>query len=115
MPRDVATQQTVEILTALKKLGEVLTPAEEAYLQTHSSSSLRAFEEVSSDIGEIRLFEGKTFLQSLFFKNEIFIKKKRISVGLFYPRVLNCAAINVTVSPVSWFSLPQVLDTRTTS
>ena len=65
MPRDVATQQTVEILTALKKLGEVLTPAEEAYLQTHSSSSLRAFEEVSSDIGEKSLFEGKTFLQFL--------------------------------------------------
>ncbi|KAK3785658.1 hypothetical protein RRG08_023912 [Elysia crispata] len=49
--KELAVQQSVEILTALKKLGESLTPAEEAYLQQNSSSSLKAFEKVSSDIG----------------------------------------------------------------
>lgn len=47
---DVATQQSVEILTALKKLGESLTPEEEAYLQNNSSASLKQFEQVSGDL-----------------------------------------------------------------
>ncbi|XP_061163647.1 protein LZIC-like [Saccostrea echinata] len=47
---DVATQQSVEILTALKKLGENLTPEEEAYLQNNSSASLKQFEQVSGDL-----------------------------------------------------------------
>ena len=44
-------------------------------------------------------------------------KKNLISAGLSTPlhQVYNCAAINVSVAPVSWFSLLQVLDTRTTS
>ena len=46
-----ATAQCVEILTALKKLGESLTPEEEIYLQNNSSASLKQFEQVSSDIG----------------------------------------------------------------
>lgn len=48
---DVATQQSVEILTALKKLGESLTPEEESYLQSNSSASLKQFEQVSGDLG----------------------------------------------------------------
>ena len=51
MSKDVATQQMVEILTALRKLGEKLSVEEEAFLQTNSSTSLRQFEEVSSHIG----------------------------------------------------------------
>ena len=53
MTQAVAMQQTVEILTALKKLGETLTPQEEHFLQTNSSSSLKEFEKVSGDIGEL--------------------------------------------------------------
>lgn len=48
---DIATQQSVEILTALKKLGESLTPEEESYLQSNSSASLKQFEQVSGDLG----------------------------------------------------------------
>lgn len=48
---EVATEQSVEILTALKKLGESLTPEEEAYLQSNSSASLKQFEQVSGDLG----------------------------------------------------------------
>lgn len=48
---DVSTQQSVEILTALKKLGESLTPEEESYLQSNSSASLKQFEQVSGDLG----------------------------------------------------------------
>ncbi|XP_022342789.1 protein LZIC-like [Crassostrea virginica] len=47
---EVATEQSVEILTALKKLGESLTPEEEAYLQSNSSASLKQFEQVSGDL-----------------------------------------------------------------
>ncbi|KAK7094150.1 protein LZIC-like [Littorina saxatilis] len=50
MPKEQATQQTVEILTALKKLGDKLTPEEEAFMQANSSSSLKEFEQVSGDL-----------------------------------------------------------------
>ena len=49
---DTATQQTLEILTALKKLGEQLSSNEEQYLMSNSSSNLREFEKVSSEIGK---------------------------------------------------------------
>ncbi|XP_076091503.1 protein LZIC-like isoform X2 [Mytilus galloprovincialis] len=46
----MATAQCVEILTALKKLGESLSPEEEMYLQNNSSASLKQFEQVSGDL-----------------------------------------------------------------
>jgi hypothetical protein len=55
-------------LTALKKLGESLTPEEEMYLQSNSSASLKQFEQVSGDIGN---------------KNNTFIKLQCL-VGLVY-------------------------------
>jgi hypothetical protein len=51
MPKETATQQSVEILTALKKLGEELTPMEIAFLQNNSSTSLKQFEKVTGDLG----------------------------------------------------------------
>ncbi|KAL4221494.1 hypothetical protein ACF0H5_019751 [Mactra antiquata] len=51
IPRSQAVGQSVEILTALKKLGETLTPEEEAYLQANSSASLKQFEKVSDSLG----------------------------------------------------------------
>ena len=48
---EVATLQSVEILTALKKLGENLSVEEESYLQSNSSDSLKEFEAVSGKIG----------------------------------------------------------------
>jgi hypothetical protein len=53
LSKDVAIQQSVEILTALKKLGEGLSPEEEAYLQNNSSASLKQFEQVSGDLGAL--------------------------------------------------------------
>ena len=41
----------VEILTALKKLGEQLTADEMAFLQSNSSDSMKQFEKVTEDIG----------------------------------------------------------------
>ena len=61
--KDAATQQSVEILTALKKLGEQLTAQEEAFLQAHSSTSLRQFEKVSGDIGK---YDHMAFGHTLF-------------------------------------------------
>ena len=52
----MAIAQSVEILTALKKLGEALDPEEEMYLQNNSSASLKQFEQVSSDLGMFRMF-----------------------------------------------------------
>ena len=48
-----ATQQKVEILMALKRLGELLTGDEESFLQSNSSASLKQFDNVSDEIGEI--------------------------------------------------------------
>ena len=55
MARAEALARSVEILTALQKLGEPLSPAEESCLQSHSNTSLRQFEKVSAQIGEIDL------------------------------------------------------------
>lgn len=46
----------MEILTALKKLGDELTPEEENYLQNNSSASLKEFEKVSGSMGKFLEF-----------------------------------------------------------
>uniref|UniRef100_H3AAQ5 Leucine zipper and CTNNBIP1 domain containing n=1 Tax=Latimeria chalumnae TaxID=7897 RepID=H3AAQ5_LATCH len=51
LPRDNYTQQKVEILTALRKLGEKLTPEDEAFLSANASATLSQFERVSGDLG----------------------------------------------------------------
>ena len=43
-------EQAVEILTALKKLGDDLVPEEEALLRSHVTDSLLQFERVTSDV-----------------------------------------------------------------
>lgn len=50
--QDVASQQKVEILVALKKLGETVTPQEESFLQANSSDNLKLFEKVTQGVGE---------------------------------------------------------------
>ncbi|XP_006818110.1 protein LZIC-like [Saccoglossus kowalevskii] len=47
--QDVCTQQKVEILTALKKLGDKLTPTEEAFLTSNSNKALNDFEKVTGE------------------------------------------------------------------
>ncbi|KAM9176025.1 protein LZIC isoform 2-T4 [Mergus octosetaceus] len=49
--RDLYTQQKVEILTALRKLGEKLTPDEETFLSANAGAALSQFEKVSTDLG----------------------------------------------------------------
>lgn len=46
---DVLNQQKLEILFALKKLGDDLNPAEMNFLQHHSTASMREFEQVSNE------------------------------------------------------------------
>lgn len=53
--RDAYIAQTVEILSALKKLGEELSAEEEAYLASHMTESMAAFEGASADIGPLAL------------------------------------------------------------
>lgn len=50
LSKDVSVYMIVEILTALRKLGEVLTPEEQEYLKQNSSSSLKQFQQVTSDL-----------------------------------------------------------------
>mmetsp|Transcript_19254 Transcript_19254/g.26950 ORF Transcript_19254/g.26950 Transcript_19254/m.26950 type:complete len:192 (-) Transcript_19254:63-638(-) len=50
--KETYTQQAVEILTALKKLGEGLTADEEQFLSANSSKAMKDFEAVANDIGE---------------------------------------------------------------
>uniref|UniRef100_A0A8D0C3C5 Leucine zipper and CTNNBIP1 domain containing n=1 Tax=Salvator merianae TaxID=96440 RepID=A0A8D0C3C5_SALMN len=49
--RDLYTQQKVEILTALRKLGEKLTPEDENFLSTNAGAALSQFERAASDLG----------------------------------------------------------------
>jgi len=50
MSTDTYSQQKAEILAALKKLGDALSPQEEEFLQLHASASLKGFEQVSGDL-----------------------------------------------------------------
>ncbi|KFO77251.1 Protein LZIC, partial [Cuculus canorus] len=49
--RDLYTQQKLEILTALRKLGEKLTPDDELFLSANAGTALSQFEKVSTDLG----------------------------------------------------------------
>eukprot|EP01117_Protostelium_nocturnum_P002657 TRINITY_DN1345_c0_g1_i1.p1 TRINITY_DN1345_c0_g1~~TRINITY_DN1345_c0_g1_i1.p1 ORF type:complete len:204 (-),score=91.67 TRINITY_DN1345_c0_g1_i1:46-621(-) len=50
--KDAYTQQAIEILTALKKLGEDLTPEEDNFLVSNRTEAMKDFEKVSSDMGQ---------------------------------------------------------------
>ncbi len=50
--QDAYTQQTVEILSALKKLGEQLTQDQEAFLTQHRTKAMSDFESVASDLSQ---------------------------------------------------------------
>ncbi|XP_069466107.1 protein LZIC isoform X2 [Ambystoma mexicanum] len=49
--KDLHTEQKVEILGALSKLGEKLSPEEEAFLSINAGAALSQFESVSKDLG----------------------------------------------------------------
>ncbi|XP_041129560.1 protein LZIC [Polyodon spathula] len=51
LPRSVYTLQKVEILTALRKLGEKLASEDESFLSANASATLSHFEKVSGDLG----------------------------------------------------------------
>jgi len=51
MSRDEMLQQAVEILAALKKLGEELSPQEENFLQEHMSKIMADFDKAGADMG----------------------------------------------------------------
>ena len=46
LPQDAFIEQMLEILTALRKLGDTLRPDEEAFLASHATDNLRLFEKV---------------------------------------------------------------------
>ncbi|XP_078615524.1 protein LZIC-like [Branchiostoma floridae x Branchiostoma japonicum] len=51
LPPDVYTQQKMEVLMALRKLGDQLKPEEANFLTTNSNAALSQFEKVSEDMG----------------------------------------------------------------
>ncbi|XP_020785145.1 protein LZIC [Boleophthalmus pectinirostris] len=51
LPRDVYTQQKMEILTALRKLGEKLTAEDESFLAENATASLSQFEKITANLG----------------------------------------------------------------
>ncbi|KFM79575.1 Protein LZIC, partial [Stegodyphus mimosarum] len=63
LSKDIVYQQKVEILFALKKLGEDLSPAEIDFLQHHSTASMREFERVSNEGVRIPVFTCRHFSQ----------------------------------------------------
>uniref|UniRef100_A0A087X7B2 Leucine zipper and CTNNBIP1 domain containing n=1 Tax=Poecilia formosa TaxID=48698 RepID=A0A087X7B2_POEFO len=50
MSRDVHTQQKMEILTALRKLGEKLTPEDDTFLAENATATLSQFEKVTANL-----------------------------------------------------------------
>ena len=50
LDKDLFTQQKLEILQALIKLGEVLTEEEQAYLDQNSNKSMKQFTNVQDNI-----------------------------------------------------------------
>uniref|UniRef100_A0A3B5PUR7 Leucine zipper and CTNNBIP1 domain containing n=1 Tax=Xiphophorus maculatus TaxID=8083 RepID=A0A3B5PUR7_XIPMA len=65
MSRDVHTQQKMEILTALRKLGEKLTPEDDTFLAENATATLSQFEKVTANLGEQKHFM-EIFINSLF-------------------------------------------------
>jgi len=49
LSQDSYVEQTLEILAALRKLGDTLRPDEEAFLARHATDSLRLFEKVDQE------------------------------------------------------------------
>lgn len=53
LAHDAYVEQSLEILAALRKLGDTLRPEEEAFLARHATDSLRLFEKVDQQqLGE---------------------------------------------------------------
>ena len=48
VPADAFAAQATELLSALKRLGEPLSPAEDAFLAQHRTAALASFEKVSA-------------------------------------------------------------------
>ncbi|KAK4305907.1 hypothetical protein Pmani_022223 [Petrolisthes manimaculis] len=48
---DLYTQQKVEVLSALQKLGETLTAAEQQFLDSHATTLMKNFDKVTDDAG----------------------------------------------------------------
>ncbi|KAL6119812.1 lzic [Pungitius sinensis] len=51
LSRDVYMQQKMEILTALRKLGETLTSQDETFLTENATATLSQFEKVTANLG----------------------------------------------------------------
>ncbi|XP_015927868.1 protein LZIC [Parasteatoda tepidariorum] len=51
LSQDLLNQQKLEILFALKKLSDDLSPAEIHFLESHSTASMKEFEQVSAETG----------------------------------------------------------------
>ncbi|KAI3356827.1 hypothetical protein L3Q82_003481 [Scortum barcoo] len=51
LSRDLYTQQKMEILTALRKLGEKLTAEDETFLTENATATLSQFEKVTANLG----------------------------------------------------------------
>eukprot|EP00049_Salpingoeca_infusionum_P003519 m.67431 g.67431 ORF g.67431 m.67431 type:complete len:189 (-) comp12162_c0_seq1:184-750(-) len=62
--RDMLIEQKVEILTALRKLGDQITPEEVAFLAQHSSAALEEFEKVSEELGGLALSQAGSQVKS---------------------------------------------------
>ncbi|XP_042231911.1 protein LZIC-like [Homarus americanus] len=52
LPVEPYTQQKVEILSALQKLGVSLTAAEQSFLDSHGSSLMKNFDQVTDETGK---------------------------------------------------------------
>lgn len=61
LSQDSYVEQTLEILAALRKLGDTLRPDEDAFLARHATDSLRLFEKVDQE--QLGMFDALWFPQ----------------------------------------------------
>lgn len=65
--KDVQTMQKVEILTALRKLGDQLSAEEMEFLTKHNSAAMDEFEAITSDLSKSAMLACHPFLCPLSF------------------------------------------------
>ena len=100
--KQISTHMIVEILTALRKLGEELSPEEQEYLKQNSSSSLRQFQQVTSDLGGCILFFNFNVCTDMICESSQILKP--ISQLMWYSE-----HVLVTYTKISWHDGMQFL------
>lgn len=92
--KEDATSQTVEVLVALKKLGEKLSPEEDNFLRENRSQVMADFDKVGNEIGYSTCFSCVTMMQeaapSLLYCQVLLVKSSAPRLKLIFRLCILC-------------------------